>query len=141
MCKLVVFSMAAFCQTTVWAEDNQQENVLAWMLGCQGCHGANGVALGTEVPALENTVARFLSVPGGREYLVQVPGVAMSHLDDAAVAELTNWMLRTMDPGHVPHDFKEYSAQEVGELRKMPLGYEAAKVRALLIAKNADYFD
>jgi len=121
--------------------DEQLDNTVAWMLGCQGCHGADGVALGNEVPALENTVARFLSIPGGREYLIRVPGVAMSPLNNADVAELTNWMLRTMDPGHIPDDFEEYSAQEVGRLRQKPLGFEAADVRARLIGQNAVIFN
>ncbi len=141
ICKLVVFVLASICQISLWAADKPQDNQVAWMLGCQGCHGASGVALGNEVPALENTVARFLSVQGGREYLIRVPGVAMSHLDNAAIAQLTNWMLRTMDPDHIPLNFEEYSALEVGELRQNPLGFEAATVRAQLVAKNAKYFD
>jgi len=138
---LIIFAIGAITPAEASSEDEQLDSVVAWMLGCQGCHGADGVALGNEVPALENTVARFLSVPGGREYLIRVPGVAMSRLNNADVAELTNWMLRTMDPGHIPDDFEEYSAQEVGRLRQKPLGFEAADVRAQLIEQNAVFFD
>jgi len=136
---LVIFAIGAMPEAAA-SEDESADSALAWMLGCQGCHGADGRALGDEVPALKNTVARFLSVPGGREYLVQVPGVAMSPLEDEAIAQLTNWMLTTMDSQHLPTGFRKYSAKEVGSLRKNPLGYDAADVRAHLIGKNMALF-
>ena len=111
------------------AADSEQENKVAWMLNCQGCHRADGGATGDQVPALSGTVAKFLAVPGGREYLIRVPGVAMAPMDDESIAELTNWMLHEFDEENVPADFKSYSASEVGALRKSPLGTEAGTVR------------
>jgi hypothetical protein len=73
------------------------------------------------VPALAGSVARRLRAPGGREYLVRVPGVAQSPLGDAELAAVLNWMLRRFDPDHLPSDFVPYRADEVGELRKHPL--------------------
>ena len=113
--------------------DSEQDNRLAWMLNCQGCHRADGGATGDEVPALSDMVAKFLSVPGGREYLIRVPGVAMAPLDDESVAALTNWMLQEFDEDNIPQNFERYSASEVGALRKIPLGSEASTVRAGLI--------
>jgi len=111
------------------AADSEQENKVAWMLNCQGCHRADGGATGDQVPALSGTVAKFLAVPGGREYLIRVPGVAMAPMDDASIAELTNWMLHEFDEENIPADFANYSASEVGALRKSPLGTEASTVR------------
>ncbi len=45
-----------------------------YALNCQGCHRADGAGTPGSVPSLADSVARFLTVPGGREYLVQVPG-------------------------------------------------------------------
>ena len=115
--------------------DSEQDNKVAWMLNCQGCHRADGGATGDQVPALSGTVAKFLSVPGGREYLIRVPGVAMAPLDDESIAELTNWMLHEFDKENIPQDFENYSANEVGALRKSPLTSEACEVRARLIKK------
>jgi len=112
-----------------------QENTTAWMLNCQGCHRSYGGATGNEVPALRGTVAKFLAVPGGREYLIRVPGVSMSPLDNESVAALTNWMLYEFDPDNVPDDFERYSADEVGKLRLRPYDSEAATIRADLIEK------
>ncbi|RLA27883.1 MAG: cytochrome C [Gammaproteobacteria bacterium] len=117
------------------AADSEQNNKVAWMLNCQGCHRADGGATGDAVPALSGTVAKFLSVPGGREYLIRVPGVAMAPMDDESIAELTNWMLREFDKENIPQDFNRYSADEVGALRKSPLGSEAGIVRAELIER------
>jgi mono/diheme cytochrome c family protein len=111
------------------AADSAQKDKVAWMLNCQGCHRADGGATGDQVPALRGTVAKFLTVPGGREYLIRVPGVAMASMDDESIAALTNWMLREFDEENLPVDFKEYSASEVGALRKSPLGSEAGTVR------------
>jgi len=117
------------------AADSEQDNKVAWMLNCQGCHRADGGATGDQVPALSGIVARFLSVPGGREYLIRVPGVAMAPMDDESIAELTNWMLHEFDKENIPQDFERYSASEVGALRKSPLGTEAGTVRAGLMEK------
>ncbi len=111
------------------AADSEQENKVAWMLNCQGCHRADGGATGDQVPALSGTVAKFLTVPGGREYLIQVPGVAMAAMDDESIAALANWMLHEFDEENIPADFANYSASEVGALRKSPLGSETSTVR------------
>ena len=73
------------------------------------------------VPALRDSVARFLAVPGGRDYLARVPGVAQAPLDDAALAAVLNWMLDHFDAAHVPAGFAPYTATEVGPLRAHPL--------------------
>jgi hypothetical protein len=92
-----------------------------YALNCQGCHRADGAETPGSVPALAGSVARFLAVPGGREYLAQVPGVSQAPLDDAALAALLNWMLERFDAAHVPQPFVPYSAEEMGRLRKAPL--------------------
>ena len=91
-----------------------------YALNCQGCHRADGAGTGTSVPPLVDSVARFLAVPGGRDYLIQVPGVAQAPLDDAALAGVVNWMLDRFDKAHVPADFRPYTASEIGRLRTKP---------------------
>jgi mono/diheme cytochrome c family protein len=105
-------------------------------LNCQGCHRADGTGTPGSVPALADSVARFLAVPGGREYLVQVPGVAQAPLDDTTLAAVVNWMLSRFDAQHVPKDFQPYGADEIARLRKAPL-VDVEKVRASLL-KSAD---
>src|SRR5262249_50520820 len=94
---------------------------LDYTLNCEGCHRADGSGTPGSVPALQGSVARFLASPGGREYLVRVPGVAQAPLDDAALAGVLNWLLEHFDHAHVPADFTPYDAEEVARLRKQPL--------------------
>jgi hypothetical protein len=92
-----------------------------YALNCQGCHLRDGSATRDAVPALAGSIARFLAVPGGREYLVRVPGVSQSALDDTALAALLNWVVKEFDRKHVPAGFAPFTAQEVARLRKAPL--------------------
>jgi mono/diheme cytochrome c family protein len=92
-----------------------------YMLHCQGCHGPDGAGAVGAAPAFGGQVAKFLTVAGGREYLVRVPGTAQSALDDARTAALLNWLLRRFDPDDVPADFVPYTAAEIHPLRRAPL--------------------
>ena len=103
-----------------------------YMLECQGCHLGDGSGAPGRVPDLRDSMGRFLTVPGGREYLVRVPGAAQSPLGDAELAEVLNWMIRRFGPAEVAAEFAPYSAHEVGRLRKAPLP-EVDSVRGTLV--------
>src|SRR6202167_1779063 len=106
-----------------------------WTLNCQGCHRLDGSGSDGTAPSLAGTVAKFLWVPGGREYLICVPGVATSPLSDADLAEVMNWMLWRYDSEHLPSNFRPYTADEMRPLRSRPLRLEAAGMRSDLLAK------
>jgi hypothetical protein len=105
-----------------------------YMLQCQGCHLADGSGAPGTVPHLNGFVGRFLSVPGGREYLIRVPGASQSPLDDARLAAVLNWMLREFDPGALPADFVPFDAREVARVRRPPLS-DVEGVRARLLSQ------
>lgn len=106
-----------------------------YMLQCQGCHRPDGTGTMATAPPMTGMVARFLAVPGGREYLGRVPGVATAVLSDAELAQLLNWTLYRFDAAHVPAGFQPYTAAEIGALRRHPLRTEAKAVRAQLITE------
>ena len=106
-----------------------------YMLQCQGCHRPDGTGTMATAPPMTGMVARFLAVPGGREYLGRVPGVATAVLTDAELAQLLNWTLYRFDAPHVPAGFQPYTAAEIGALRRHPLRTEAKAVRAQLITE------
>ncbi len=105
-----------------------------YALNCQGCHRADGAGTPESVPRLKGSVARFLGVPGGREYLAQVPGVAQAPLDDQALAAVMNWLLDHFDKEHIPAGFAPYTAEEMGRLRRTPL-VDVESVRTRLLAE------
>jgi len=105
-----------------------------YMLHCQGCHLSDGAGRPGEVPSLVGTLGRFLAVPGGRAYLVQVPGSAHSPLSDAELASVLNWMLASFA---IPPDsagFAPYDAEEVARHRANPL-VDVAATRAELVRR------
>jgi hypothetical protein len=105
-----------------------------YALNCQGCHLDDGSGTPGSVPPLAGSVGRFTRVPGGREFIVRVPGVATSALDDAALAVVLNWMLERFGKPDVPADFRPYAAAEVGALRQTPLT-NVDRVRAELLRR------
>jgi len=99
-----------------------------------GCHMEDGRGTGQMVPELKNFAGKFLHVEGGREFLIQVPGVAQAALDDEDLADVMNWLLNEFSSQDLPENFRPYSPQEVGELRKNKL-INVATRRAELVSK------
>ena len=114
---------------------NPQRAWQNWTLNCQGCHRPDGTGSEGTAPSLAGTVSKFLTVPGGREYLGRVPGVATSPFSNADLAELMNWMFWRFDKAHMPVDFVPFTAEELGPLRTQPLRLEASQIRAALLKK------
>jgi mono/diheme cytochrome c family protein len=88
-----------------------------YTLNCSGCHGAEGRGVpDAGIPNL-NEAGGYVRTPLGREYLIEVPGLSQSRLDDATAARLLNWVLRKFSADRLPADFKPYSAAEVTRFR------------------------
>lgn len=125
---------AAAIGTAMPGVANPQRAHVNWMVKCQGCHRPDGQGTPTTAPAMAGQVARLLAVPGGREFLGQVPGVATAALPDDQLAELLNWTLQRFDAEHMPAGFQPYTTDEIRKLREKPLRIEAAATRARLVA-------
>ncbi len=107
-----------------------------YVMNCWGCHKPGGEGIPGTVPRLRDTVGDFLHVPGGREYLIEVPGVAGSALSNAEVAEVLNWMLMTFSKNQIPPGFQPYTEAEVAKYRPRELN-NVQTVRAELVSKLA----
>ena len=83
---------------------------------CQGCHLADGSGVPGAVPPLSD-LGKIIASPGGRVYMLQVPGVATSSLSDAETAQVLNYILSTFTTARtVP-----FTTEEVQMYRKTPL--------------------
>lgn len=91
-----------------------------YALHCQGCHLPDGSGKPGAVPDMRGELGRLAAIPGGREFIVQVPGTASAKLDDVQVTALLNWLVPAMGPP-VPGGFSPYSVEEVGRLRRQRL--------------------
>jgi mono/diheme cytochrome c family protein len=107
-----------------------------YMLQCQGCHLADGSGSPGAVPDLRGSLGRFLEVPGGREYLVRVPGAAQSSLSDARLAALLDWMVREFGPAEAAAKLEPFRSEEVARWRAEPYP-EVQTVRRELLRRIA----
>ena len=124
-----LFSGPALSQSV---DSNHAQN--NFMLHCQGCHRADGLGLPGSVPSMKDFVSNFLWVPGGREFLIRVPGSANSSLSNKDLAELLNWMLLELSSQGLPNDFALYTEKEVQQARARVL-VDVGAYRATLVAQ------
>jgi hypothetical protein len=97
-----------------------------YVLHCAGCHKLDGSG-SARVPALAD-VGRLLERPGGRAYLLSVPGVAQAPLDDTRLAALMSWVIGHFG-GKPPAP--PFTAAEAGRRRASPL-LDPVRARACL---------
>ncbi|MBP8310976.1 MAG: cytochrome C [Burkholderiaceae bacterium] len=89
-----------------------------YILHCAGCHGFDGAGQPQAgVPAMRGVVGYFMRSEEGRAFLVQVPGVNNAGLSDAQIAELTNWLVKTMAGPSLPARWRAFDAAELPALR------------------------
>jgi mono/diheme cytochrome c family protein len=105
-----------------------------YILNCQGCHVVDGSGLEGKVPSMRPTLVPLARLAEGRRYLVQVPGVAQSTLNDADTAALLNWMLRNLADDKRIAGISAFTEKEVTEYRATRL-IEVQATRAKLFAK------
>jgi len=100
-----------------------------YTLHCSACHGADGAGVPDRVPSL-HAVGAIVARPGGRDYLMRVPGAAQSPLSDARLARLLEWVVLRFGGAEVEPPL---TAEEVGVARRSPLR-DPARVRARVMA-------
>jgi mono/diheme cytochrome c family protein len=102
-----------------------------YLLNCWGCHGSHGEGIKGTAPPLIG-LRDFLKASGGRAYLIEVPGVSLSALNDTQIATVMNWVLEDLGTHRPPRDFSPYTADEVHRLRATRLTELSKTRRALL---------
>lgn len=104
-----------------------------YTLHCSGCHGAAGHGVpASGIPDLAYAGA-YLSVPQGRAYLIQVPGISQSRLNDATAADMLNYVLARFSTATLPADFVPYTEAEITRLRANAAS-DAETQRAAILA-------
>ena len=106
-----------------------------YVLHCAGCHSLDGSGSSSaRVPDMRQ-LGQFLRIPGGREFLIQVPGVMGSGLNDEQVAQVTNWVLSSLANASMPAQHRDFDAAEVRQARRQPL-VDVAATRAQLVQRG-----
>jgi len=91
-----------------------------YMLYCMGCHGSEAQGLPGKIPPLAGSLARFMSTPDGRDYVLRVPGAANSALSDAQLAAVLNWLAMRYSAAE-ERPPASFTAEEVARVRRTPL--------------------
>jgi hypothetical protein len=128
-CARLVFLIASTLGISLSAHAESASNL--YLLNCWGCHGSHGEGIKGTAPPLIG-LGDFLKADGGRAYIVEVPGVSLSALNDAQIATVMNWVLENMSQHHLPNDFVPYTATEVHRYRAVRLS-ELSKTRRGLL--------
>ncbi len=128
----IILSLFLLCASVSQADEiRARQN---YILNCQGCHLPDGSGSRGNVPRMTGFVGYFLHVPGGREFIIRVPGVAHAPMSDEALADVMNWVLLHFSKQELPDPFTPYSAKEIGLLRDAPL-IDVNRRREKLIAQ------
>jgi hypothetical protein len=106
-----------------------------YLLYCRGCHLANGAGVSPVVPTLIDEVGRLLAINGGREYIVRVPGVSQTDMNDEKLAAVLNWVVTELNSNTMPIDFEPYTAEYVASVRDKVLA-DPLRYRAELLAAS-----
>ena len=107
-----------------------------YLLYCRGCHLINGTGVPPEVPTLVNDLGKLVAVPGGREYIIRVPGVSQTAMNNDDLAAVLNWVLSEFNADTTPDNFEPYTGEEVAEARQKVL-VDPLKHRASLLEKTS----
>lgn len=103
---------------------------------CAGCHGIQGTSAPARIPQLLGRVGYFMCLPEGRDYLIRLPNVAHTAIQDPQeLADMMNFIVFKLGKGSAPADAKPFTAEEVQRLRQDPLrsGASLVAIRAKLV--------
>jgi hypothetical protein len=113
------------------------EPQMNYALQCMGCHTPDGAGVPDRVPSIRDTLVPLAGMAEGRRYLVQVPGSAQSTLSNAELAELLNWMIRSLSVVKPPSTLAPFTEAEVRKYRVQTLTQVRATRERLLAASRA----
>ena len=89
---------------------------------CSGCHGMQGNSAPAPIPVLRDRVGYFMCTREGRDYLIRLPNVAYSAIDDnQELADMMNFIVFGLGGQSAPKNAKPFTAPEVARLRRDPL--------------------
>jgi mono/diheme cytochrome c family protein len=114
MIRALAFALLMICALPAEAEMSVAS---LYTLHCSGCHGTDGSGTPENgIPNLKDA-GHYVGIKIGREYLIQVPGLSQSTLDDRTAALLLNYVLHRFSADALPADFQPYTTEEVAQFR------------------------
>ena len=99
---------------------------------CSGCHGMQGNSAPAPIPVLRDRVGYFMCTREGRDYLIRLPNVAYSAIEDnQELADMMNFVVFGLGGASAPRSAKPFTAGEVARLRR-----DALATQSLIVART-----
>lgn len=106
-----------------------------YLLRCSGCHDQDGSGLPKAgIPALPGYIDAFAGDEQGRTYIVHVPGVASTGLNNAEIAAVLNYVI---DQWGDPSRIKPFTEAEVERRKAEPVS-DVVAYRRDIVARLKD---
>jgi len=104
---------------------------------CGGCHGVAGDTVPAHLPELAGRVGWFMCTPEARAYLIRLPNVAHSRIqDNAELADMMNYVVFILGKGTAPVGTAPFTADEVARERKLALTNKNLTAERLRLANQ-----
>lgn len=108
-----------------------------YLLRCSGCHGPDGSgAPAAGIPPLPGFISAFTADEQGRTYLMHVPGVVSTGLNDREIAAVMNYVVDRW--GNARQPFTRFTPEEVTHLRAIEVADVVAYRRDLIKRLQAE---
>jgi cytochrome c553 len=127
--------------TATDAQSQRERARFDYVLHCSGCHflHGEGVAAGG-IPRVRDQIGYLLTLPEGRAYLMQVPGLLAAGMPDEGAARVMNWMIDYFAGPSRPEPFVPYTAEEARRYRlERPADIAATRTRLAEQLRAAGY--
>jgi hypothetical protein len=120
---LAVLALSAFVMRGAWAQVAPVTMAQSdYIENCGGCHGFDGNSAPADIPVLRDRVGYFMCTPEGRNYLIRLPNVAHSRIEDPReLAALMNFVVYAIGGKSAPAGARPFKGAEVALLRKQAM--------------------
>lgn len=124
-----VFGLLVMATSVTAASNTPEQN---YLLKCSGCHDVDGSgSVNGGIPPLPGYLGAFMEDREGRVYIMNVPGVIASGLDDRQLADLMNYLNHKWGGDTFT---KPYTEEEIKAIRSEPLS-DIVKYRRAIVSR------
>jgi len=127
---LLIFSLPV--DSALADKPESERSRIDYILHCSGCHSLDGLGIEDKgIPRLKDQIGYYLTVPEGRAFIMQVPGLLSAGLSDERAAGVMNWIIEYFAGDSAPPNWTPYTGEEAARYRLSKPADVASVRRAL----------
>jgi len=118
------------------AEASRRSGASFFIQHCSGCHGlgGDGGSVTSGIPRFQDSVGAFADDDEGRTYVLHVPGVANTSLDDEEIAAVLNYVMTRWGGKSLPDNYRAFTREEVARRRQYAIS-DVVALRRKVVAR------